>query len=101
VTADPRAFVAILLMAAATYATRAGGLWLAGRFNLSGRAGDVLEYVPGAILISIAAPAVLESGLAGILAAALVVVTAIRAGSLLAAITIGVVAILTLRALLG
>ena len=100
-TADPRALVAILLMAVATYATRAGGLWLAGRLDLSGRAGEVLEYVPGAILVSIAAPAVLESGLAGILSAFLVLVTALRTGSLLAAITIGVVAILTLRALVG
>jgi uncharacterized membrane protein len=100
-TADPRALVAILLMAVATYATRAGGLWLAGRLDLSGRAGEVLEYVPGAILISIAAPAVLESGLAGILAAFVVVITALRTGSLLAAMTIGIVAILTLRALVG
>ena len=100
-TADPRALLAILLMALATYATRAGGLWLAGRFDLSGRAGEVLEYVPGAILISIAAPAVLESGLAGVVAALFVVFTALRTGSLLAAITIGVVAILTLRAFIA
>ena len=100
-TADPRALLAIVLMAAATYATRAGGLWIAGRLDLSGRAGEVLEYVPGAILISIAAPAVLASGLAGIVAALLVVVTAVRTGSLLAAIIIGVAAILALRTILG
>lgn len=98
---DPRALMAIVLMAAATYATRAGGLWVADRLDLSGRAGQVLEYVPGAILISIAAPAVIESGPAGFVAALLVVVAARRTGSLLAAIGVGVGAILVLRALLG
>ena len=59
---DPITLLAILLMALATYATRAGGLWLASRFDLSERAGAWLEQIPGAILISLVAPTVLTGG---------------------------------------
>jgi branched chain amino acid efflux pump len=98
---SPMTLLAILLMALATYATRAGGLWLASRFDLSERAGAWLEQIPGAILISLVAPTVLTGGPAEALAALAVVLVALRTGSLPAAMATGVAVVLILRNLLG
>ena len=91
--------LAILLMALATYATRAGGLWLASRLDLSERAGAWLDQIPGAILVSLVAPTVLTGGLAEALAAIAVVIVALRTGSLPAAMVAGVVSVVFLRAM--
>jgi uncharacterized membrane protein len=91
--------LAIMLMALATYATRAGGLWLASRLDLSERAGAWLDQIPGAILVSLVAPTVLTGGLAEALAAIGVVIVALRTGSLPAAMVTGVVTVVVLRAL--
>lgn len=96
---DLLTLVAIVLMAFVTYATRAGGLWLASRFDLSERAGAWLEQIPGAILISLVAPTVLTGGLAEVLAALAVVLVALRTGSLPAAMVTGVGVVLVLRSL--
>ncbi len=92
--------LAIVLMALVTYATRAGGLWLASRLNLSERAEAWLEQLPGAILVSLVAPAVLTSGIPGALAALAVVMVALRTGSLPAAMVTGVATIVVLRSFL-
>ena len=96
---DPLTITTILLMAVATYATRAGGLWLASRLELSGRVEAWLDYIPGAILVSIVAPVVLASGLAEALAALAVVLVASRTGNLPVAMVTGVCAVLVLRTL--
>jgi uncharacterized membrane protein len=96
---DRITLLAIVLMALATYATRAGGLWLASRFDLSERAGAWLEQIPGAILVSLVAPTVLMGGPAEALAAVAVVLVALKTGSLPAAMVTGVGAVLVLRAL--
>ena len=96
---DPGTLLAIVLMALATYFTRAGGLWLASPFDLSERAGAWLDQLPGAILISLVAPAVLTGGSAEVLAALAVVIVALRTGSLPAAMVTGVGTVLALRAL--
>ena len=90
---------AIVLMALATYATRAGGLWLASRFDLSERAGAWLDQIPGAILVSLVAPTILMGGPVEMLAAIVVVTVSLRTGSLPAAMVIGVGTVLALRAL--
>ena len=97
---DPQTLLTIMLMALATYATRAGGLLLASRLTLSGRAEAWLGHVPGAILVSLVAPTVLTSGLAETLAALAVVLVALRTGSLPIAMVTGVGAVLVLRVLL-
>jgi branched chain amino acid efflux pump len=99
VAIDPGTLFTIVLMAVATYATRAGGLWLASRFDLSERAGAWLDQIPGAILVSLVAPAVLTGGLVEGLAALVVVIVSLRTGSLPAAMVIGVGTVLALRAL--
>lgn len=96
---DPDTLFTIVLMAVATYATRAGGLWLASRFDLSERAGAWLDQIPGAILVSLVAPAVLTGGVVEVLAALVVVIVSLRTGSLPAAMVIGVGTVLALRAL--
>jgi uncharacterized membrane protein len=96
---DAGTLITIVLMAVVTYATRAGGLWLASRFDLSERAGAWLDQIPGAILVSLVAPTVLVGGPAEALAALLVVIVAVRTGSLPAAMVTGVGTVLVLRAL--
>jgi uncharacterized membrane protein len=96
---DAGTLIAIVLMALATYATRAGGLWLASRFDLSERAGAWLDQIPGAILVSLVAPTVLMGGPAETLAALAVVLVALKTGSLPAAMVTGVGTVLVLRAL--
>ena len=96
---DPGTLLAIILMALATYATRSGGLWLASRFDLSERAGAWLDQIPGAILVSLVAPAILMGGPIEVLAAVVVVIVSLRTGSLPAAMVIGVGTVLALRAL--
>jgi uncharacterized membrane protein len=98
---EPKVLVAILLMGAVIYAARAGGLWLASRVELSGRVEAWLNYLPGAILVSIVAPTVLTSGPAETLAALAVVLVALRSGGLLLATATGVVVVVALRAVLG
>lgn len=98
---DPRVLFTILLMGVVIYATRAGGLWLASRVEISGRLEAWLGFLPGAILVSIVAPTVLTSGPAEALAALAVVLVALRSGSLLGAMATGVVAVVVLRGVLG
>ena len=98
-TIDTGTLFAIILMALATYATRSGGLWLASRFDLSERAGAWLDQIPGAILVSLVAPAILVGGPIEVLAAVVVVIVSLRTGSLPAAMVIGVGTVLALRAL--
>ena len=93
---DPQVLITILLMGLATYATRAGGLWLTNRLSLSDRMEAWLEYIPGAILVSRVAPAVLAGGFAEALAALAVVLVALRTGSLPVAMVTCVGAVLVL-----
>ena len=99
VAIDPGTLLAIVLMALATYATRAGGLWLASRFDLSERAGAWLDQIPGAILVSLVAPTILMGGPVEVFAALVVVIVSLRTGSLPAAMVTGVGTVLVLRAL--
>ncbi len=94
---DSTTLLAIVLMALVTYATRAGGLWLASRLDLSERAEAFLEQIPGAILVSLVAPVVVAGGPAAWVSASLVALVAWRTGSLLGAMVVGVGAILALR----
>ena len=96
---DPLTLLTIVLMALVTYATRAGGLWLASRLALSERAEAWLDYIPGAILVSIVAPVVVAGGIAEALAALAVILVAWRTGSLPIAMVTGVCAVLLLRTL--
>jgi len=73
-TIHPTALLTIALMALVTYACRAGGYWLMGRVTMSPRVEAGLTYLPGAVLISLVAPAMAREGVPGVCA---VVVTAV------------------------
>jgi uncharacterized membrane protein len=87
----------IVGMAAATYATRAGGLWLLSRLELGPRAETWLKQVPGAIIVAVVAPGVLNQGSAEAVAGVLTLVVAARTRSLPLAMVCGVIAVVALR----
>ena len=62
--------VAILVMAAATYAMRAGGFWLMGHVPLTARLRRMLEALPGSVVVAVVLPIVVRDGLAALLAIA-------------------------------
>ena len=98
---EPRALLAILGMAAVTYLTRAGGLWLLRRLGGSptGRAAVGLRAIPGAVLVAIVAPNALGAGPAGAVAALATAIVALRTGRILVAMATGVVLVLVWRRL--
>jgi uncharacterized membrane protein len=98
---DPLALVAILAMAAVTYATRAAGYWLSGRLVLSARVLAYLRAIPGAVLTSLVAPSIAEGGLTFVVAAATTLVVAARTRNLLVAAITGAVTVSLARAVGG
>jgi uncharacterized membrane protein len=96
---DTVTLIAIVGMALATYATRAGGLWLIARVPLSRRAAAGLRQLPGALLAAIIMPAVLAQGPAGIVGALVTFWTARRTPNLLPPMAAGVAAVALLRAI--
>jgi uncharacterized membrane protein len=75
-----RSAFTILGMALATYATRAGGLWLMGRVRPSPRVERWLRHIPGAVLVSIVAPIVAAGGPAEWLAVGVTLGLGMRTG---------------------
>ena len=100
-TLDPLALLTIILMAAVTYATRAGGPWLLRRLGdvPTGRLAAWLSAIPGAVLVAIVAPNVLAAGPGGLLAALAVALVAARTGAILPAMLTGVAFIFVWRLL--
>jgi uncharacterized membrane protein len=86
---DP--LVAILGMALATYGTRAGGIWLMLHLAPSPRTERWLRQIPGAVLISIIAPAAAATGPRGLLAVLATVLAATRTRNLLLPMLVGVI----------
>jgi uncharacterized membrane protein len=86
-------------MALVTYVTRVSGYFLIGHVALSPRLEAGLRAIPGAVLISIVAPAVLTAGPAEALASLATVLVAARARNLLAAMAAGILVVWALRTL--
>lgn len=82
-------FLAILAMGLATYATRAGGFWLARRLEPGPMLRAWLEHLPGAVFVALVAPMVLTSGSAGWLAAAATFAAMRASGQFVLAIVVG------------
>lgn len=91
------ALFAILGMALAAYATRAGGLWLMGLVKLSPRMEAWLRALPGAVMVALVAPEVVSGGIAAAVAALATVLVAIRSKNLLLAMVFGVGFVWVLR----
>lgn len=85
-------------MAGVTYATRASGLWLGNRLRITPRLEALFAALPGAILVSLVAPAVFKAGVRGILAAAATALVALRLrGNIVVPMVVGVIVLWALR----
>ena len=98
---NPLSLLTIAGMALATYATRAGGLWIMARVTPSPRVEAWLRNIPGSVLMAIVAPAALTSGPADALAALVTALVAARTKNLLLAMIIGVATVWILRQVIG
>ena len=98
---SPEAVIAILGMAIVTYAIRAGGFLLASRLPTTGFVANWMRHLPGAVLASLIAPAVLAGGAAEAIAAAVTALVYIVSRSLFAAMAGGVIAVYLARLALG
>lgn len=94
------ALLAIALMAIVTYACRAGGYWLMGRVTMSPRIETGLSYLPGAVLVSLVAPAMAEEGVPGICAVAVTAIAMRRTNNLLVAMVAGIGTVWLVRQLI-
>lgn len=95
------ALIVILGMAAVTFAIRAGGLLLANRLPTTGFVASWMKHVPGAVLASLIAPAILAGGAAEAIAAAATALIYIVSRNLFAAMLGGVLAVYLARLVLG
>jgi len=84
-------------MAVGTYLTRAGGLFLMSRVRVTPRLEAFLNAIPGAIIVSIVAPAVIASGPAEIMSGVATLAIAAKTRNLPLAIAAGVLAVWLLR----
>lgn len=95
------ALLAILGMAAVTYAIRAGGLLVANRLPTDGFVARWMKHVPGAVMAALIAPAVMRGGPAEAVAAAATALVYILSRNLFAAMAGGVFAVYLARLVLG
>ena len=91
------ALLVILLMGAVTYATRAGGFWLARRVNPGPVMRAWLEQLPGAVFAALVAPMVAGAGPPGWVAAAIGFVAMRFTGQFFLAVAVGVGVFLLVR----
>ena len=96
-----KSLAAILGMALVTFAIKAGGLLLANRLPREGFAAAWLRHIPGAVLASLVAPAILTGGAAEAIAAAATALVYMLTRNLLAAMAAGVLGVFLVRMALG
>ncbi|PSP94754.1 ABC transporter permease [Halobacteriales archaeon QS_4_62_28] len=94
---NPLVIAVIVGMSVVTYATKAGGLWLLSRINVSDRVESGLKMLPGAIIISILGPELISAGPAEWSSAAVVLLVMWRTENVLLALLCGVAAVLIFR----
>jgi uncharacterized membrane protein len=93
--------ITILGMAAVTYAIRAGGLLLANRLPATGFVAAWMRHIPGAVLAALVAPAVIDGGIAGWIAAAATAAAYALSRNLFAAMVAGVATVFVARTYFG
>jgi uncharacterized membrane protein len=94
---DPIVVGVILAMAAVTFVTKVGGLWLLSRFAVSDRLESGISVLPGAIVIAILGPELADGGPAEWAAAGLTLFVMWRTGSILVALVAGVAGVVLFR----
>lgn len=93
-------YLLIAAAALATYALRLGGLLLADRLPTTGKFRKFMDALPGTILLSLVAPGVISSGIAGITAAILTGVCAYKTGNIFVSMLLGVATVAIARQVL-
>jgi uncharacterized membrane protein len=92
--------ITILGMAAVTYATRASGLVLGRTVRIPHWFDELLEALPGAILVSLIAPDIIAAGVKGVIAAAATLTAALLLkGNIVIPMVVGILVIDALRLL--
>lgn len=94
---SPEALFAILGMALVTFAVKAGGLLLANRLPRHGLAAAWLRHIPGAVLASLVAPALVTGSPAEVIAAVATGLVYVVSRNLLAAMAAGVLTVYLVR----
>ncbi|WP_324663546.1 AzlD family protein [Haloarcula sediminis] len=94
----PSVVAVIVGMAVVTYVTKAGGLWVLNRVTVSDRVEAGLDVLPGAIIVSILGPELLDAGPVEWGASAVVLVVMVRTENVLLALLSGLAVVLSLRA---
>jgi uncharacterized membrane protein len=97
---DTTVVAIIAAMAAATYLTKAGWLWLLPRIGVSERIEAALEVLPGAIVVAVLGPELAAGGPPEWLAGSVVAVVAWRTENIFLALVTGVGAVVAFRAVL-
>lgn len=98
---SPEVLIVILAMAAVTFGIRLGGFLLADRLPSSGLTAAWLRHIPGAVLASLVAPAIVEGGPAEWLAATATALAYLVTRNLFAAMVAGVGTVYLARTQLG
>jgi uncharacterized membrane protein len=98
---SPEALAAILGMAIVTFAIKAGGLLLANRLPRDGFAAAWLRHIPGAVLASLVAPAIVTGSIAEAVAAVATALVYVVTRNLFAAMAAGVLTVFLVRMALG
>ncbi|WP_240230865.1 AzlD family protein [Devosia lacusdianchii] len=91
------ALIAILGMALVTFMVKAGGLLLANRLPSHGFAASWLKHIPGAVLASLVAPALVTGSAAEVIAAAATTLVYFVTRNLFAAMAAGVLVVYLAR----
>ncbi|BBK32165.1 putative membrane protein [Stella humosa] len=97
---DPLAVTAILGMAAATYAMRAGGFWIMRWLPMSRGMEAWLRHIPGAVIVSLLAPMVARGGWPEVIGTVVAAAVMRVAGHDLVAIMAGIASVALLRQVL-
>ena len=89
----PDVAITIAGMAIIIYVMRAGGFWLAGRFQPTPLVTRSLELLGVAALVALTAPAVVDAGLPGVIAALVAVAIMRRTDNLLLAMALSLLTV--------
>lgn len=97
----PETLIAILGMAAVTFAIRLGGYLLADRLPTTGLVAAWLRNIPGAVLASLVAPTVIRGGPAEWVATGATAIAYLATRNLFAAMAAGVGTVYLMRTFAG
>lgn len=94
------AALALAALALAAFAVRGSGILLGGLIPSTGKAGQLLREMPGAVMISLAAPSVVNGGPAEWLATVLTAALAWKTRSVIGSMAAGLAFVWALRQVL-